>query len=344
MSCYYPLKGFAIGLTASGKTDYKVTSYDTDHVEIDDAGRSVAAPSAFVSPYARRVVRDWIEIPCGQCIGCRLAYSRQWADRCMLELPYHEQSWFVTLTYDDKNLRLIDSVDPDTGEIGVAATLLKRDVQLFIKRLRKNYKYDNRIKYFCAGEYGSRTYRPHYHIILFGLKLDDLKFYKRSALGYDYFNSDFLTKCWSQGHVVVGRVTWDTCAYTARYIMKKQYGSAAYVYDKYGIQPEFTLMSLKPAIGRCYYEDHKDVIFDFDSLYVGTDTGSYEIKPPRYYSKLLEIDDFDLAMSIRDSRRDFAFDMTRLKLESTSLPYLSMLQSEEENKLAHIRSLSRKDF
>ncbi len=344
MSCYYPLKGFPVGLTASGKPDYKITSYDADHIEMRSDGSSVVAYDSSVSPYSVKFIHDFIEIPCGRCIGCRLAYSRQWADRCMLELGYHEQSWFITLTYDDEHLPISESVDPETGEIGMAGTLLKRDVQLFFKRLRKNYKYDNHLRYFCAGEYGSQTYRPHYHAIVFGLKLDDLQLYKQSLEGYNYYVSDFLNKCWKQGYVVVGKVNWDTCAYTARYIMKKQYGSGAYVYDKYNIVPEFTTMSLKPAIGRRYYDDHKDELYETDCIFIGTDEGSHKIRPPRYYDKLYDLDFPDDFALIKENRKGFCEDMKLLKLESTSLPYLQMLENEEIVKQSQISALKRKEF
>ena len=44
---------------------------------------------------------DVVKVPCGKCIGCLLDRSRMWADRCMLEMQYHESNLFVTLTYDD---------------------------------------------------------------------------------------------------------------------------------------------------------------------------------------------------------------------------------------------------
>ncbi|QXN75137.1 replication initiator protein [Microvirus mar30] len=341
----FPLKGFQVGLTANDKPNYKITSYEADHVEIRDDGKVVTAFDSSISPYSVKSVHDYIDIPCGRCIGCRLAYSRQWADRCMLELGYHEQSWFVTFTYDDDHLPVNEVIDPESGEVSVNATLVKRDVQLFMKRLRKNYKYDNDIRYFFAGEYGSQTFRPHYHAILFGLKLDDLKLYKQSMEGYNYYNSEFLSKCWqNKGHVVVGEVTWDTCAYTARYIMKKQYGSAADIYERYNILPEFTLMSLKPAIGRRYYDEHKEDIYNSDYIFVGTKEGSHKIKPPKYYDKLFDVEYPDDSVIMKEQRKRFVEDMNTIKLQSTSLPYLSMLANEELVKQNQIRMLKRKEF
>ena len=78
MSCYHPLKGFQIGLTDKGRPDYKICSYDTDHVEYNGKCWS-ACPTTRRSATSSRFVNDFIEIPCGHCIGCRLDYSRQWA-------------------------------------------------------------------------------------------------------------------------------------------------------------------------------------------------------------------------------------------------------------------------
>lgn len=85
------------------------------------------------------------------------------------------------------------------------------------------------------------------------MHLDDLKLYKQSPQGFAYYNSDSLQKCWSDpdtgepyGFAVVAEVTWETCAYTARYVMKKLTGKEAEFYSNFNIQPEFTLMSRKP--------------------------------------------------------------------------------------------------
>ena len=95
-----------------------------------------------------------IDLPCGQCIGCKIDKSRSWAIRCVHEASlYKEINSFITLTINDENLN-------DSG------TLVKRDFQNFMKELRrqaqgfyaiKNIK-TNRISYpirfFHCGEYG----------------------------------------------------------------------------------------------------------------------------------------------------------------------------------------------
>lgn len=45
-----------------------------------------------------------VTLPCGQCIGCRLERSRQWAIRCAHEASLYEENCFITLTYRDEDL------------------------------------------------------------------------------------------------------------------------------------------------------------------------------------------------------------------------------------------------
>ena len=197
MACYHPLKAFPIGLTDAGKTKYKIVPFAVHHIEVQQNGTFIPVSTDFLSPYARKNIVDFIQIPCGQCIGCRLEYSRQWANRCMLELEYHDSAYFVTLTYDDDHVPVSYYGDPDTGLATPSLTLRKRDFQLFMKRLRKAFP-DDHIRFFAAGEYGSQTFRPHYHAIIFGLHLDDLTLYKKSPDNkFSYFNSASLQRCWS---------------------------------------------------------------------------------------------------------------------------------------------------
>jgi hypothetical protein len=65
-----------------------------------------------------------LQLPCGQCVGCKLERSRQWAVRCMHEASLYENNCFVTLTLDDDHLPSDGSLDKDI-------------FQRFMKRLRK---------------------------------------------------------------------------------------------------------------------------------------------------------------------------------------------------------------
>lgn len=327
MSCYHPLRAIATdSKTVNGKTVYQFlgpledySKYPPDKIQL---------------------------IPCGQCIGCRLEYSRQWANRCMLELQYHDSSYFVTLTYDDFHVPKSYYSDPATGEAFTSLTLVKRDFQLFMKRLRKAFP-DDHIRFFMSGEYGSDTFRPHYHAILFGLHLDDLVYWNRSPEGFQYYNSPSLQKCWSDregnpiGFAVVAEVTWETCAYTARYVMKKLKGAEAHFYSDFNIQPEFTLMSRKPGIARQYFDDHPD-LYDFDYINISTAKGGRKFRPPRYYDQLFDVENPEKMQEIKEIRRKLASAAQEAKLQRTNLSLDELLMVEEHNKQAKLNSLRRK--
>lgn len=236
-----------------------------------------------------------VKVPCGKCVGCRMDYSRQWANRCLLEMQYHEHSWFLTLTYDDIHLPKTYTADPDTGEaISPVATLSPRDFTLFVKRLRKNT--GQKLRIFGCGEYGSDTLRPHYHIIVFGLSLASVEPYKRSELGDMYYTSPVLDACWtasdgsSKGFIVASSANWQTCAYVARYVLKKQTGKSAKLdYEKLGIEPPFLRMSRRPGIGAQWFEDHPE--YDLlDTINISTPDGGRQMPVPKYYrDKLKEL-------------------------------------------------------
>lgn len=392
MACYHPLKAFPIGHTDKGKTAYKITSYHVDHVENHNGtwkcfetpfSTSLKSAQLLTPGYGKSnvllrgsikfnskpfqchsnhtIVSDFIEIPCGKCIGCRLAYSRQWADRMMLELPYHDSSYFITLTYDDAHLPFQDWTDMSTGEIGKSEipSLVKKDMQDFMKRLRIQYKryiesnnldWNPEIRFYGCGEYGSKSLRPHFHIIVFGLHLDDLQFFKRTSQGFNLYNSPFLDSVWQyRGYVVVGDVSWDTCAYVARYVTKKLNGSASSIYDDIHIEPEFSLMSRKPGIANQYFKDHTDEVNHTNSIYesefinLSTDKGGRKIHPPKYYDSLYDVLYPSDMQRIKNIRKDVAIALREQKLSSTSLPYLEMLASEEKVKMSRTKVLKRDD-
>lgn len=138
--------------------------------------------------------------------------------------------------------------------------------------------------------------------------------------------------------------SWDTCAYTARYILKKQYGSASDVYKEFNFQPEFTTMSLRPAIGREYFDENFQRLYDYDYIDIATSDGGRRLRPPRYYDRLY--DNFvcrDFIASLKDRRRKVAGEKTREKLRRTSLNYEQMLAVEEDIKLRRIKALKRKE-
>lgn len=342
MVCYHPLKGFLIGKTANGKDDYKIVSYQTDHIEFYNNTWKCASCD-LVSSFSERVVRDFIEIPCGQCIGCRLDYSRQWADRCLVEMKDHSSNYFLTLTYDDAHLPINEYLDKETGAVEPIATLVKRDFQLFMKRLRKNYKYDNKLRFFAAGEYGEHTARPHYHAIIFGLILDDLIFYKRLG-DFNYYTSPFLDGVWKNGYVVVASANWATCAYVARYIVKKQKGETKSIYSDFNFEPEFSLMSRKPGIGKDFFDKNYQRFIEEDKIFISTPEGSKDLKLNKYYRRLLDGVDPEESIVVKERLARAARNIHYHKQLKSSQSYLDLLSSEELNKLDKVKILKRGDF
>uniref|UniRef100_A0AAU8B1Y7 Replication initiator protein n=1 Tax=Dulem virus 119 TaxID=3145596 RepID=A0AAU8B1Y7_9VIRU len=363
MSCSHPLKAFPVGTHPSGKVRYKICSYDIDHVEILESGSVVPCKTSFRGAYCKRYVREFVEIPCGKCMACRLAYSREWANRCLLELQYCDSAYFLTITYDDLHVPRTFYGNPETGEALPSMTLCKRDIQLFFKRLRKAFP-DCHIRYFGCGEYGPKTMRPHYHFIVFGLVLDDLEVYSRSQQGYKYYTSKKLNSCWSfparnmlgeynnpnspnnstpAGYIVVGNVTWETCAYTARYMTKKLNGPEAQFYSDFNLVPPCSFMSRKPGIGRQYYDDHPD-LFEHEFIHVSTEKGGKSFKPPKYFERLFELDEPEISSELKATRKKMAEFTKQAKLARTDLDYLSYLQVEEDSLLDRIKSLKRSVF
>lgn len=348
MPCYHPLKGFVLGSRSSGKKDLKVVGYEADYIGLDENGIWQAGRDAgSFSPYLRyrQVIRDFVQIPCGQCIGCRLDYSRQWMQRCLLENSYHENACFLTLTYTDQNVPRSFFCDSSTGEIlnpdAPWLTLEPRHLTLFWKRLRKWY--GEELRYYACGEYGSNTFRPHYHAIVFGLNPDrlGLEDWSRNFRGDRLYLSRVLTDdVWKLGNVMVGEVNEQTCAYVSRYVMKKLKGEASVFYDEHGLVPPFTRMSTHPGLGNQYFQDHPD-IYEFDKIHISTPQGGKSFRPPRYYDKLYDCLQPEEMAEIKQARQAMAEAATQLKLSRTDLSYLELLAAEEAHKKEQIKSLKR---
>ncbi|UPW41056.1 replication initiator protein [Sigmofec virus UA08Rod_5658] len=329
MSCYHPIQAW----------DYSPDQFDLFSKRVI----SFSPPASLEDRDKMQRQGRVLQLPCRHCVGCRLAKSREWANRAVMEQLYHDESWFLTLTYDDEHLPPAFPVDPSTGEIlSVHATLVKKDLQDFMKRLRKNS--GQRIRYFSAGEYGSQTYRPHYHLLLFGLHLDDVQVINHNFAGQAYYISPFIEKCWSFGMHILGPVTWQSSAYVARYTMKK--ASSGYdkrYYEVAGIEPEFQTMSLKPAIGRQYYDDHPD-LFDYDFFNVSTPQGGRKMFPPEYFKKLYALHHpVDAYVKSFYRSRD-AEVKEHLKLLFTDKDYYDILKDEERKLFSKLSSLTRDDI
>lgn len=239
-----------------------------------------------------------VEIPCGQCIGCRLERSRQWAIRCVHEASLYDDNCFLTLTYDDEHL-------PSDNSLNL------KHFQDFLKRLRK--RFGSGIRYFHCGEYGDLNNRPHYHAIIFNFDFADKVIFKDSG-EYKVYVSDSLSKLWPYGYSTIGDVTFESAAYVARYCLKKVTGKdAAEHYD--GRKPEYTTMSRRPGIGRLWYDRFKDDVYPSDFVVMR----GKKMRPPKFYDGIFALYNYvDLCRlkTIREScAADHADDTTYKRLE-----------------------------
>lgn len=309
MSCYYPLLAEKREKLPSGKYKY--------------------LPIARYSPELKERYPDSIMIPCGKCVGCRCAYTRQWADRMMLELDYSEKAVFLTLTYNDYSL----PVFYNTVTSEAVPTLRKRDMQLFFKSLRKHFK-DRQIRYYYCGEYGPTTHRPHYHAIVYGLGLsdfEDLKPHGINELGQQYFISESLANViWKRGFCLLSDVSWKTCAYVARYVRKKKFGVSIDEQISDIREPTFCESSRRPGIGMHYPEMHPEC-FDKSKIYVSDANGSVEIWMPSAFLKMLEKVDLDCYEKLKAERSKFANDSFLMKLQQTDLYSSEFLELQKND-------------
>lgn len=223
-----------------------------------------------------------VEVPCGQCIGCRIQKSQEWAIRCMHEAQMHEFNCFLTLTYNDANKPKDGSVHPSV-------------MTKFMKDLRN--KYGSGIRFFGCGEYGDEDWRPHYHIILFNHEFGD-KYLWEVRRENPLYRSSSLEQLWPYGYSTIGSVTMQSAAYVARYTLKKVTGDVAddhYAWrnsdgDVFHRNPEFVSMSRggrtgQNGIGETWlrkYAYTDAFVHDFVIL----DGKKYPV--PRFYQKRLQ--------------------------------------------------------
>lgn len=146
-----------------------------------------------------------------------------------MEAHCHFNNYFFTLTYDEEN----EPWEVDEMDSFPLPAVSKRDVQLFIKRLRKRIDQLGlpKIRYVVVSEYGPKTFRPHYHGILF------------ADFGRSWNIEDLFQRCWRQGRVDVGPLYGGGSAYCSKYLFKRQPDEC----DKF--KPNFLLASRKPPLG-----------------------------------------------------------------------------------------------
>lgn len=292
MPCYHPLLAVKVGVR-------------------EDTGKTCLRFLKGVEYKAERHTDDSIiPIPCGQCIGCRLERSRQWAVRCVLESSLYDSNCFITLTFNDVSLNKLNSLDPPGDS----------RFQLFLKRLRRKFctppkgldgesrkiwMERHKIRFFHCGEYGELLQRPHHHACLFNFDFPDKVLWSVRD-GVRLYRSEILESLWSDpitgeryGFCTIGDVTFESAAYVARYVTKKITGKKADGhYD--GRVPEYVTMSRRPGIAKEWFDKYKDTDVYRRDIVVVRD--GIECRPPKYFDKKFDEIDSDRYILLKEKR------------------------------------------
>lgn len=324
--CLSPVVAWACGTTicADGIVSPRLVFNPTE-AQVYFEGITGGLASAFVA-----MERNTVSLPCGKCAYCSIKKRKDMTVRLTHETSLYKDCCFITLTYAPEHLPVTNLLDwkdlHDRGKIIERGsdvgcpTLLPRDVQLFMKRLRRHLEYipkkhsdDVRdhvlqpIRFFAVGEYGGKTKRPHYHIMIFGWKPSDQIFHQERD-GYFINRSAQIEKLWPFGFSTVTDVGFGIARYCARYVTKK--------FDRLTdeddvlsscICPEFTLQSVaKGGIGSPWLSLYAE---NLRYGFVTCRTGKYQVSKfaiPRYYLNRLRTINKSLWLDLRDQRIDFA--------------------------------------
>lgn len=275
MGCDFPIAAYRTGeKTPAGK---RSLTFNPKHALDSSTGR--------------------IDIPCGQCTGCRLERSQQWATRMMHESQLHEFNCFITLTYSDEAIPQNYSLDLSHG-------------RNFMKRLRWHAAYHHeglQLRFYLAGEYGDKFGRPHYHAAIFGYDFPDKILLKKNDQGQPIFTSEILSTLWPHGSSSTAGLDYDSAAYIARYCVKKIGGEkAADHYHRlspidgqfHNVRPEYATMSRRPGIGAGWLDKFKGDVFPSGFIVINGKPQS----PPRFYVNRLTKEEQD-ALKRQSKRR-----------------------------------------
>ncbi|AZL82803.1 replication initiator protein [Apis mellifera associated microvirus 59] len=229
-----------------------------------------------LTPFKRnhKITGEIQHFPCGKCPNCIKRRVSGWSERLRQEDRRSETAEFITLTYTTDTVPITKN-----GFM----SLKKRDVQLFLKRLRKSHEIKWKsggktyisqpqypIRYYVCGEYGGKTNRPHYHIILFNCDLRKVE------------------AAWQNGAIHSGTVTGASVGYTLKYMSKP---SKIPMHRNDDRVKEFSLMS--KGIGQNYITPAKVAWHHADltgRMYMPIEDGK-KIAMPRYYKDKIYTED-----------------------------------------------------
>ena len=324
----------------------------------------------------------YYERPCGKCSQCRLDQAREWSVRITAESqmyqPYY--NWFVTLTYDDDNLKYRYVLGRPTADSDVCfefcgsfanikgmgfetrsvyfsnpwldldslhcPTAVKSDLKTFVSSLRKHYERLNwtGIRFFACSEYGDKSFRPHYHLCILNMPIsdNDINLYARNFQGDDLFNCPFIQNIWSKGYVVLARLDYKTAAYVARYTLKKQFSD-----DESGFISVYDGCEVDPPFTIMSTKPGIGKPY-FDTHYEHIyqfDTvqlpNGFKCSPPRYFDKLYEKIDPDRLAAIKSKRAyNSAVDLDRV-MAAVNLDEYEFFQNKSRRIDDNVKNLLR---
>jgi len=270
---------------------------------------------------------DRIVVPCGKCPVCDSNRREEWSIRLLEEYKVSKGAIFVTLTYNEENVPY---------GLNDVQTLVKTDFQNFIKRIRK--KSNGKIRYYAIGEYGTKTYRPHYHAIIFNS---------------DCINSLLIENAWSKhrgntstnkpifepiGNVHIGTVNIRSIMYICKYHLNKG------IYPV-GADPPFALMSRNPGIGANYIMTHED--YHQRNVEMNAYYSDYERKKrlPRYYKNKIYTKEQRAVLSekFKDERfsTDKVLEFLKTHPNAKVSEYFKMIHQQEQKRQSNITHKSK---
>lgn len=235
---------------------------------------------SFLSKYS------YILVPCGKCLACRINRRREWTARLQQEEIYSSSSYFVTLTYDEQHLPRDNHGNP---------SVCKRDVQLFLKRLRKHFV-GCQIRYFLNSEYGPSTHRPHYHAIIFNLPADLPDHSRRCWRFWNgrkslFYLNDDLTNLWGNGDVEFSEVTKERCGYCAKYFVSRQDVPEGYTANFSLISKGRRSDNGLGGIGFRYSQAISEKLHYYGGIYMLSPSNGHPVALPRYYKTVVFTDE-----------------------------------------------------
>ena len=365
MPCYHPMLARPQSISANtGKVQYKFIGQLQSVGELSEVvqlgddyypmkalpcGKCIGCRLDYSREWATRCALELLDYDINECYFVTLTYDE---DHCPLRLypsviPEDLESWYID--------NFFNGAEYDSDLLGGIQTYKRADVDLlkgfgvtfatsrslepehltkFVKDLRRyqEYHYGKQFRFFACGEYGTKSQRPHYHMIIYGLKLQKPSpdTWRKQMNGYVLFESKELEKVWKRGNVIVGSVTYQSISYVARYMLKKQKGQDVKFYRTFNLAPEFSRMSRMPGIGSKYYRDHVDDIYEYDQINISLQDRGLSCKPPRYFDDLATEEFPDLMEQIKVEREDASINAMIAKELVSGLDISEILAKAEQ--------------